>query len=40
MCVASWNGMQQYIQPILKSRSSSLILEFEQGDISPWFMWR
>ena len=29
--------MQQYIWPILKLHSSSLILEFEQGDICPCF---
>ena len=29
--------MQQYIWPILKLHSSSLILEIEQRDISPWF---
>ena len=29
--------MQQYIWPILKLHSSSLILEFEQGNISPCF---
>ena len=37
MCIASSNGMQQYISLILESHSSSRILEFEQGDTSPWF---
>ena len=32
--------MQQYIYPILHSHSGSLILEFEQGDITPWLVRR
>ena len=36
MCIATSNGIQQYIQPILESHFSSGTLEFEQGDISPW----
>ena len=36
MCIAISNATQQYIHPIIKSHSSGCILEFEQGDISPW----
>ena len=35
MCIASSNGMQQYIYSILETHSSCRILEFEQGDLSP-----
>ena len=37
MCIASSHGMQQYIEPIFELHSSSHIVEFGQGDISPWF---
>ena len=37
MCIASSISIQQCFWSTLESYSSSRILEFEQGDISPWF---